>query len=117
MDNKAKKWLLVFSLLFISGIALGLYFRQLTPKGTYALIKSDGEILEKIELDAVTSPYEFTVISRHGQNTIRVENGRISVVSADCPDKICVQHPPISGSFEPIVCLPNKLVISIEDES
>ncbi|MBR4895991.1 MAG: NusG domain II-containing protein, partial [Clostridia bacterium] len=50
-----------------------------------------------------------------GENTVRVETGRIRIVSADCPDKICVDTGWISDSAAPIVCLPHRLVIRLEE--
>ena len=34
--------------------------------------------------------------------------------SADCPDQICVHQRAISKNGESIICLPNKVVVSIE---
>ncbi|HHW45603.1 MAG TPA: NusG domain II-containing protein [Clostridiales bacterium] len=48
-----------------------------------------------------------------GTNLLVIENGSAYVKSADCPDKICVNHKPISESGEAIVCLPNKVVVEI----
>ena len=45
---------------------------------------------------------------------IRAEPGRIAVVAADCPDRICVREGWLSDSASPIVCLPHRLVIRIE---
>ena len=45
---------------------------------------------------------------------IRVEPGRIAVIGADCPDKVCVEAGWRSDSASPIVCLPHRLVIRIE---
>ncbi len=51
-----------------------------------------------------------------GENTVMIENGEVSVSSANCPDKICVSHRKISKDGEVIVCLPHKLVVSVEAE-
>ena len=79
-----------------------------------AYIYSKGALIETIDLDAVTIPYEFTVETDLGNNTIYVEHGGIQVVSADCPDQICVHQGIIHDSAVPIVCLPHQLVIQIE---
>lgn len=52
---------------------------------------------------------------RHGEsfNILVIENGKARVESASCPDGICVSHRPISRSGESIICLPNKVVISV----
>ncbi|MBQ9155690.1 MAG: NusG domain II-containing protein [Eubacterium sp.] len=50
------------------------------------------------------------------ENILKIEDGRVSMVKADCPDKICVDHKPIRNVGETIVCLPHKLVVEIIDE-
>ena len=35
---------------------------------------------------------------------------------ADCPDQICVKHAEISKSGSSIVCLPNKVVITVHGD-
>lgn len=48
-----------------------------------------------------------------GYNLIRIADGSVSVVSADCHEQICVHHKPITGEGETIVCLPHRLVVEI----
>ena len=78
--------------------------------GSFALIEVDGAECARVDLSKDTV---FTITTSDGTNTIQVKNHEISVDSADCPDKICVNHAAISHSGENIVCLPHKLVITI----
>lgn len=47
-------------------------------------------------------------------NKVTVKNGKVFVNYADCPDKVCFNHAPITKSGQTIICLPNKTVIEIE---
>ena len=47
-------------------------------------------------------------------NTLVINGGKASIVSADCPDKLCVHQQEISKAGESIICLPHKLVVRIE---
>ena len=47
--------------------------------------------------------------------TFEIKNGKVNVISADCPDKLCVHQKPISLSSETICCLPNKIVLKINE--
>ena len=47
-------------------------------------------------------------------NTVVIKSGKVTVQTANCPDKICVKHRAISKKGETIVCLPHKLVVVIE---
>jgi hypothetical protein len=40
----------------------------------------------------------------------------LAIVSASCPDQICVHQGFISTSLLPITCLPNRLVIRVREE-
>ena len=77
-----------------------------------AQISSDGKVVRTVDLD--TAPDEtFTVECGNGYNIITVENGEIFVSGASCPDKICEHQGALKNELLPIVCVPNKLVITL----
>ncbi len=81
--------------------------------GRTAEIRVEGRLIRTVDLD--NAPDEtFTVDSDYGTNTVRIENGEISITEASCPDKICVKHGPLRSDFLPIICLPNKLEIILK---
>ncbi len=47
-------------------------------------------------------------------NIIRIENNKVDMIESDCRSQICVHHKPISKQGETIICLPHRVVISIE---
>lgn len=49
-----------------------------------------------------------------GNNTLEIRQGEAAMTYADCPDQYCVHHRPVSKSGESIICLPNKVVITIK---
>ena len=88
-------------------------------KGTenIAFIKSDGKVIKTIDLNKVIEQQEFTIKTDNGHyNTILVTHDGIKVKDADCLHKECVKSGSISKPGGIIVCLPNKLMISIEGE-
>ena len=78
----------------------------------YACIYEDGELIHKINLSNVTKPYTIII----GGNTVLVEKGQISMLEADCPDKVCVKQGAISDGARPIICLPNNVLIKLTDD-
>lgn len=73
---------------------------------TVASLPLDKEAVYNVEIDGKIT------------NTVEINNkGEVSVTYADCPDKICVNHRKISKSGESIICLPNKVIVSIEGEN
>ncbi|MBE5882862.1 MAG: NusG domain II-containing protein [Lachnospiraceae bacterium] len=81
-------------------------------------IYQDGSLLQSIALSNVEEAYRFTVTGDNGSvNEIEVRQGSIGILSASCPDKLCVHQGFISNSLLPITCLPNRLVIQIRMET
>ncbi len=78
----------------------------------------DGELIHTLPLSADEKPRTFTVNSGEGDyNEIWAGEGGIGVLSASCPDQLCVKQGIREDSLLPIVCLPNRLVIQIREES
>lgn len=72
--------------------------------------------MTSIPLDGSDAPYRFTVTGENGcVNEIEIRSDSIGIVSADCPDKLCVHQGFISHTGLPVVCLPNKLVIRLRE--
>ena len=104
--------MLIAGVLLVS-VAASLLLRQ--TQASTAVIYLDGILVERIVLSEVTVPYSFTVHASDGINVISVERGRICVSEADCPDKSCVRQGWVSGGAVPIVCLPHRLVIRLDN--
>ncbi len=110
--------ILIILVVVLSCVSFAVYNYKQTRVA--AEVYKDGELIKTIDLNGVDNDYEFTVGDENEYNIVRVENGRIRVMSASCPDKICVNQGYISDGLVPIVCLPNKVVIKIkggEDEA
>ncbi len=105
--------------LFITAIILSLiaifFFGKLKPTAPIAEIYIDDELYKSVDISNISSPYEIPVVSIYGSNTVLVGNGYISIISSDCPDKLCVSQGKISNTTKPIICLPHHLVVKIVD--
>lgn len=114
MRLSTKKLIMIIAAAVI--ICLAVYFAvlRLAPKGDMAVISVNGEEYRRIDLSKVKEPYELRIETEYGVNTVLVEPGAISVSSADCPDKICVYQGRLTQAGIPIICMPHRLVISIE---
>lgn len=81
---------------------------------THAEIYSDGKLVKTVDL---RMDQEFTVTLEDGSyNVIRIQDGKIAVVEASCPDQYCERRGFCSGGAQ-IVCLPNGLVISFVEDT
>ena len=87
-------WLLIAVLLVAAaGIYVAIqYYQKVSTQNAVAVVTVDG-----VE-------YGFAI-----------QDGYVSMPEASCPDQICVHHSRISRNKETIVCLPDKVVITIEN--
>lgn len=116
--RKDLKWAAVFLLIIAASIAVWFLHRSFAKPPKTAQILQNGVVIRTVDLESISEPYEFEVVSENGgHNTIRMEQGRIGVVDADCPDKICVRQGFITNGVLPIVCLPHRLSVVITDKS
>ncbi len=89
-------------------------------QGTHLIanVYLDGTLIRSIDLSLITESYTFSVSGEDGAyNEIAVEPGKIAILHASCPDKLCVHQGFISSPLLPIICLPNRLVIRITEET
>ena len=114
---KNRIWIVVFSFVALLCLGIWLFISNVSSPSKVVGIYKDGSLVEKIDLNSVTGEREITLSGDFGDNVILVSNGRIEMKSADCPDKICVEHGELKSSSSPIVCLPNKVVIKFEENT
>lgn len=112
--KSTKFWVIVIAAVLLLSVAASAFVLLYHGAGNMVSVTQDGKVIKRINLDTVTSPYEFVVTGENGSNTVRVEQGRICVTDASCPDHVCVNTGWISDGAIPIVCLPNKLVIQVD---
>lgn len=82
----------------------------------YANITIDGKPYKSIRLDKDLNE-EFKITTEDGYNTVFVRNGEIAIVDADCADSVCIYQGFINSPGHQIVCLPHKLIITIEGKA
>ncbi len=103
--------ILLIIILLISSSLLLMFKLKKEEAGARAVISIDGKVYKEISLESDT---ELIVSTTLGTNVVTVKENEVYVSSADCPDKICVNHAHIHSKGETIVCLPHKMVITIE---
>ena len=82
-----------------------------------AYIYQNGNLVQSISLWDVTEAYRITIKGENNaENEIEVRPGSIGMISASCPDKLCVHQGFIDNSLLPVTCLPNRLVIQVRTE-
>ena len=91
------------------------------PQVVQIYIKESGELVYESKLIPVGTKIDtgkLLVDLDKGEYplTIEIKNGKACVISAACPDRICMHTPAISKSGESIVCLPARVSVQIQGE-
>lgn len=83
-------------------------------KDVIAVVKIDGEVVDKFNLSQVSESLEKTYYPQKGKyNIIEVAPGKIRVKEDNSPDQIAVRTGWISRPGEMSICLPHKLIVEI----
>lgn len=104
---------LVVVLLVIGFVIMGI-MQLLKQEGGEAVVTVDGEEIASYSLDKNGS-YEITGVDG-GKNTLVIEDGQAYMSQADCPDELCVKTGRVQYDGETIVCLPHKVVVTIQSD-
>ncbi|MBE6779994.1 MAG: NusG domain II-containing protein [Ruminococcaceae bacterium] len=104
MKKADKKLIIVLAAVGVIALAAVLLCSQ---KGTRVVITQD-----KKQLFSGSLYYNQTI--ELGTNVVEIKNGSVDVVSATCKNKVCVNHKKITKKGEQIVCLPNKIIITVK---
>ena len=109
---KTKHWLILIGAILLISVVLSILFALPGQTAVRAEIWSDNQLLRTVDLHTAQT---FTVETGEGYNVITIENGKIAVTDANCPDHYCMQRG-FCNSGSPIVCLPHRLVIKFVGE-
>ena len=108
----------VLLLVLLLGSIIALLLPQKAPEGYIAEIYQSGIRIHSLSLSDVQESYTFTIEDGNGHvNEIEVRPDSIGIVSASCPDKLCIKQGFITDSRLPVTCLPNKIVIWLRPAS
>ncbi len=109
INMKRKLLIVACVVIFAVGVAGCLWILLSAPRNE-AQIVQDGVVLYQFDLSKTGN--QMIDIEYDGRiNTIQIENGKIRIIEANCPDHTCVRMGWLKYGALPIVCLPNHLMI------
>lgn len=118
ISSKALMALICIIILLLLGSIISIFLMNSSDASYTARIYQDGQLVESIDLSSVAQSYQLTIKAADGgYNILEIQPGQIKVSEASCPDHICVKQGFIHNSLLPITCLPNKLVIQLEENT
>lgn len=98
--------IVIFFLIATAGIFLSVRGARL--KGSRIVVNAAGV---KYEYSAELAG-TYTVPGELGDTTFEIKDGRVRITDSPCPNKTCISQ----GWHNPLVCLPNKVMITVEGE-
>lgn len=97
----------ILAVVAIAAVALLL----LRGEGSTVTVEVDRQIIGTYSL-AIDRVVDITTDDGE-MNRLVIRDGKAFMESATCPDGVCVSHRPISREGETIVCLPHKVVVTV----
>lgn len=116
MKTGDKIVLIIIIVSLVCGISLRILFAKGNAKKVLIIV--DGKLFKEIPLNGDTSHNEIIFVkSKEGYLNVEISNGEIWVTDSTCKDKLCIKEGAISKVGDTIICLPNRISISIEGEN
>lgn len=119
---KKKDYILISSLI-IGILILAVVWKcafSSAGREVYVTVSNEEICLCNINEDCILQIIDGSVICLKDENEfdgrgnlLIISGGKADVISADCPDGVCVDMPPISKCGESIVCMPNAVIVSV----
>ncbi|MBR6676592.1 MAG: NusG domain II-containing protein [Clostridia bacterium] len=111
MDKKKLKFdvILIAVCLFVS-LCVWCAVNLAKKPGEYALVTVNGE---EVAIYPLSDDREEIIETKNGKNILVIRDGKADVTDASCPDGLCVRQRAVDKTGETIVCLPNKVTVTI----
>lgn len=116
MNNKRfhlinRRELLIILTIAALAAASAAYMRFRSGRDSYAIIEC-GDISKSVSLD------KDGLFSIDGINALfEVQDGKIRIKEAECPDKICERTGYIGSPGQSIICVPERITVTVRNSS
>ena len=113
--GKNKKYridIIVISAILVFALLLLLFMTLLKKEGSTVSVEVDGQVVAEYSL-FIDGIYELN----GGTNTLVIEGGVAYLSYSSCPDHVCQNTGKIKYVGETIVCLPNRVTVTITGDA
>ncbi len=108
VSMKRNDYILILGIFIISVLSfIGFQIYSINDEQCKVQITVDGDVLSTVPLNKNQEIH----VGEH--NFIVIKDGMVYMKEADCPDKLCVHQNTIDSTGESIICLPNKVIVTI----
>ena len=102
---KLTKWDMLILFLILAA-ALGSFFLFQQPR-ELVTVSLDGTVVYQAPLSQ-----DYTVTLLDGDCVVEIADGEARIIFSSCPDQTCVHAGPATPT-RPVICLPNRVVVSL----
>ncbi len=95
-------------ILSIVGLGIFLTVKSFSQKGSLVSVNADGKHYEYSSKQNGI----YKVAGPLGITSFEIKDGKVRIIDSPCPNKNCVHQ----GWHSPLVCLPNKVIITLEEQ-
>ena len=114
VNRKHRNDVIFIAVLLLIVALIGAAFFFLRGEGDTVTVSVDGKHYGTYPLHTDLTLSIRTGENGEEENLLVIRDGKAYVESATCPDGICADHKPISREGESIVCLPHRVVITVQ---
>ena len=109
--KSTRLWALLIGVIAVACIIAMVVISAHRETGGEVTVYRNGELADTFPLNEDREVrYE---LENGDYNIVAIKDGEVSVTEASCPDQVCVRHGPTDQTADPIVCLPNSLVVEV----
>ena len=108
-DRKRRADLMVIGALLLLALVLYLVLGAFRTEGGAVVVRVDGVETERHALSE-----DGVYPLNGGSNILVISGGQAWLSEANCPDLLCVRQGKIHYTGQSIICLPNRLTVTVE---
>ena len=106
--------LVALTVVVLAVVCVGTMWFDSTDDGLQAVVVADGTEVERIALDTLPEPAELLVEANGYRLQLLLSPEGVVMAESDCPTQDCVRTGTIRRSGQSIVCLPARVVVTLE---
>ena len=110
--------IIVIVIVLLSLLAIGIpMLAKSNHQNSYIVINVDNKVVKKIPMNNSNESKRYDYNFKNNIGYIEVKNGRVRMVEMSkelCPNNICSDTGWIDKTYQSIVCLPNRIIVTID---
>ena len=103
----------MIAIVIVVALMLGLYLQFFKQTGDMVEVTVDGKLYGRYSLSEELTEDIHTGFDGRQLNRLVIKDGKAYIEKATCPDGICAAHRPVYRDGESIICLPNRVVVTV----